>query len=109
LATPSVTNSQVEEEFTLEEEELFQLGDGLPALPPKMTSPLRQGEESIKAQEFEPETTEPAFSMPPDSDLGAVGKIGVYQMAQHNSASSNNMVFWVYVLTLFATYVLARK
>ncbi|KAI8887368.1 hypothetical protein K501DRAFT_307182 [Backusella circina FSU 941] len=114
VAVTSASSSQpLEEDEEFTQEPLFELGDGLPALPPKMKSPLRQGEDTIiKAQEVETTTAEPEFSMPPGSDLGAVGKIGVYQMAQHHPSASSqqfNMVFWVYVLTLLVTFVLAKK
>ncbi|GAN06334.1 hypothetical protein MAM1_0119d05815 [Mucor ambiguus] len=106
-------------------ETMVQMGGGLPALPPRPAVPQRQAAASVssafsndKIAQRVPnvkQVSTPQFNIPAGSDLGAVGKIGAYQMAQikpKNTSSATqihaNMIFWVCAL-LFVTMVIMKK
>ncbi|KAL7316987.1 hypothetical protein PS15m_003397 [Mucor circinelloides] len=106
-------------------EAMVQMGGGLPALPPRPPVPQRQAQASVssafsngKMAQRVPNVKQdstPQFNIPAGSDLGAVGKIGAYQMAQikpKNTSSATqihaNMIFWVCAL-LFVTIFIMKK
>ncbi|KAL0140694.1 hypothetical protein V8B55DRAFT_1436483 [Mucor lusitanicus] len=106
-------------------EAMVQMGGGLPALPPRPAVPQRQAQASVssafssgKIAQRVPnvkQASRPQFNIPAGSDLGAVGKIGAYQMAQikpKNTSSATqihaNMIFWFCAL-LFVTMVIMKK
>lgn len=106
-------------------EAMVQMGGGLPALPPRPAVPQRQAQASVssafsngKIAQRVPnvkQASTPQFNIPAGSDLGAVGKIGAYQMAQikpkdTSSATQThaNMIFWVCAL-LFVTMFIMKK
>lgn len=101
------------------------MGGGLPDLPPKPPVPQRQVQATVssafsngKMAQRVPnvkQVSTPQLNIPAGSDLGAVGKIGAYQMAQikpNNTSSATqihaNMFFWVYAL-LFVTIIIMKK
>lgn len=104
---------------------MIQMGGGLPDLPPKPPVPQRQAQATVssafsngKMAQRVPnvkQVSTPQLHIPAGSDLGAVGKIGAYQMAQikpNNTSSATqihaNMFFWVYAL-LFVTIIIMKK
>jgi DNA mismatch repair ATPase MutL len=102
--------------FAATEEGKVELGNGLPALPPRPTVPLRKSGSSIPKHvpTVKQQVAQPQISIPPGSDLGIVGKIGAYQMSQTKPTSSAtdihaNVYFWFYALTLFVTLFIMKK
>lgn len=101
--------------------EMVDMGGGLPALPPRPVAPIRQAMPSASASSFNAalpqrvpnvkQASKPQFNIPPGSDLGAVGKIGVYQMSHKSSANDihANLYFWIYIVTLFTTYFIIKR
>jgi hypothetical protein len=103
---------------------MLQMGGGLPALPPKPPVPQRQAQATDssafsngKMVQIIPNVNKvstPQLNIPAGSDLGAVGKIGAYQMAQTKPNTSSatqihaSMFFWVYAL-LFVTIIIMKK
>lgn len=100
---------------------MVEMGGGLPALPPRPVAPVRQAMPSASASSYNAafsqrlpnvkQVSKPQFNIPPGSDLGAVGKIGVYQMTHRSSATDihANLYFWVYMVTIFTTYFLIKR
>lgn len=100
---------------------MVEMGGGLPALPPRPLAPVRQAMPSASVSSYNAafpqrvpnvkQVSKPQFNIPPGSDLGAVGKIGVYQMTHRSSATDihANLYFWVYMVTIFTTYFLIKR
>ncbi|KAG2209146.1 hypothetical protein INT47_005438 [Mucor saturninus] len=98
---------------------MVELGGGLPALPPRpvipqrqinatmsVTNPLRVPNVHQQAVETQP------LSLPSGSDLGVVGKIGVYQLAHTSGShpsSSPIHYFWIYsMIALMFIFVIKK-
>ncbi|KAK4520058.1 uncharacterized protein ATC70_008186 [Mucor velutinosus] len=126
-AIPTPASLQPAEQQPAEQQSvaMVQMGGGLPALPPRPSVPQRQAQASVSsafsngkiAQRLPnvKQVSTPQFNVPAGSDLGAVGKIGAYQMAQikpKNTSSATqihtNMIFWVCAL-LFVTMFIMKK
>lgn len=96
---------------------MVQMGGGLPALPPRPPVPQRQAVASAStSMSIIPQRVpnvkqafEHQLNIPPGSDLGAVGKIGVYQLAHTSSAATIhiNLYFWIYLIT--ACFILIKR
>lgn len=108
------------------------MGGGLPALPPRPVAPQRQqslqasstsgpeGSMAMRVPQIKAADTKPQMTIPPGSDLGVVGKIGVFQIAHAPHAAeksaaaaivggSNLLMLWVYIMTFFVTFVLIKR
>lgn len=94
---------------------MVQMGGGLPALPPKPPVPQRQPTTSTSSV-INPlrvpivnQAVVPQLSIPSGSDLGAVGKIGVYQLAHTSSSNNTQLFFWIYLFTAFLFIFLIKR
>lgn len=109
-----------------QEGEKVEIGEGLPALPPKPPVPQRQQQGAPSAsiglntmRQRVPnvnQATKPQVNIPPGSDLGVVGKLGAYQVAHltpisaaTHITSAELFVFWFYAVTLFTTLVIMKR
>jgi hypothetical protein len=108
-------------------EGMVEMGGGLPALPPRPVAPERQAQVSSAFGPSPAENvalrvpqikvaTKPELTLPPGSDLGAVGKIGVFQIAHaphavptSGASGSLSVLLWVYLLTFFVSFVLIKN
>lgn len=100
-------------------EGMVELGGGLPALPPRPVIPQRQINASLAVPLRVPDVQQQAVEtkpliLPSGSDLGAVGKIGVYQLAHtsHTSAAASFTplhYLWIYsMIAIFFIFVIKR-
>ncbi|KAI9259143.1 hypothetical protein EDC94DRAFT_695182 [Helicostylum pulchrum] len=117
LDIPAPIQQQQEQEQQ-ETGPMVQMGGGLPDLPARPTAPVRQTSAAASASGFDSipqrvpnvkQAIEPQLSIPSGSDLGAVGKIGVYQMQHTSSAAHVHANILFYTIFIFVTFILIKR
>lgn len=102
---------------------MVQIGEGLPALPPKPPAPIRQALPSASINSTNimrqrvpnvNQATKPQINIPPGSDLGLVGKLGAYQIAHKTPVSAAvdvhaNILFWFYAIIMLTTFIVMKR
>ncbi|KAG2229626.1 hypothetical protein INT48_001233 [Thamnidium elegans] len=97
---------------------MVQMGGGLPDLPARPAAPVRQTSAAASASGFGSisqrvpnvkQAIDPQFIIPSGSDLGAVGKIGVYQMEHTSSAPNVHANTLFYIIFIFVTFILIKR
>lgn len=107
-----------QQEQQQEADPMVQMGGGLPDLPARPAAPVRQASAAASASGLSSipqrvpnvkQAIEPQLSIPSGSDLGAVGKIGVYQMQHTSSAVHVHANILFYTILIFVTFILIKR